>query len=120
MAHPYAGKVKDGRAVAAARYQSGGEVHPLNNRPILQGRDGKIATEESITLTHPRLNSGAPTNIPSIWGGKRPPFKPGTEEFENWAVERALESGGKFDSYSSIEEAVAAAKERSKMLGRGY
>lgn len=105
---------------AVAEWQGGGTtgIHPVNNRPILHNPDGSIATEESITVTHPRLNAGRPTNIPSIWGGQRPPFQHGTPEFEDWAVERALATGKTFPTFNSIDEAVAAAKARSNMLGR--
>jgi hypothetical protein len=95
-----------------------GNMHPLTQRPMLEAPGGGIATEESITVTHPKLNGGAPTNIPSIWGGQRPPFEPDAPEFQDWAVDQALRSGQTFQPFSSIEEAVSAAKARSDMLGR--
>lgn len=88
------------------------------NRPILQGPSGKGATEESITVTHPRLNGGLPTNIPSIWNGQRPPGQFGTSQFEDWAVEQAIRSGTKFPTFNSIDEATSAAKMRSDEIGR--
>jgi hypothetical protein len=96
----------------------GQQTHPMNNRPILQNPDGSIATEESITITHPQMNGGRPTNIPSIWGGQRPPHQPNTREFEDWAVDQANKSGQTFNPFNSIEEAVRAAQERSNMLGK--
>lgn len=79
-------------------------------RPMLRNKDGSVSTEESITVTDPRLNSGQPTNIPSIWGGRR--------LREGAAVQEAVRSGQKFKGYKSIDEAVKAAKARSAALGR--
>jgi hypothetical protein len=86
-----------------------GERHSKTGRPILRNEDGSVSTEESITVTDPRLNNGRPTNIPSIWGGKR--------LGEDAAVTEALRSGRKFKAYKSIDEAVQAAQRRSRMLG---
>ena len=94
------------------------QFHPLTGRPVLGAGQGNVATEESITVTHPLLNGGLPTNIPSIWAGQRPPAQFGTPQFEDWAVERALQSGQQFQSFGNIAEAIKAAKERSEMLGR--
>jgi len=79
-------------------------------RPLLLNPDGSFSTEESITITDPRINGGAPTNIPSIWGGRR-------YDEEN-AVLQALQSKLQFDAYKNIDEAVWAARMRSEMLGR--
>ena len=86
------------------------EIHPTNNRPILHNGDGSISTEESITVIDPRLNGGRPTNIPSIWDGQR-------TNSDDEAVTAALNSGQAFNSFESIEQAVAAARARSEMLG---
>lgn len=83
--------------------------HPANNRPMLRNPDGSVSTEESLTITDPRINSGRPTNIPSIWNGQR--FD------EDQAVMQALNSGQSFSAFNSIEEAVNAARQRSDMLG---
>lgn len=84
--------------------------HPITGRPILENADNSFSTEESITVTDPRLNNGQPTNIPSIWDGQR-----GTEER---AIKEALKSGQEFDSFPSIDEAVTAAKKRSDWIGK--
>jgi hypothetical protein len=84
--------------------------HRDDGRPILQNDDGSVSTEESITVTDPRLNDGKPTNIPSIWNGRR--------YDEDEAVGFAMESGQKFDSFGSIDEAVGAAQARSAGLGK--
>jgi hypothetical protein len=74
--------------------------------PAIINPDGTTSTEVSITVTDPSLNNGAPTNIPSLWNGKIVD--------ENTAIANALKAGAdKYKSYNSVEEAVAAAKERS-------
>lgn len=87
-------------------------IHPMNKRPILDNGDGSFSTEESVTLQHPLLNGGKPTNVPSIWGGKR-------FESEDDIVEQALASGQQFNSFDTIELAVKAAEARSNKLGTG-
>jgi hypothetical protein len=77
--------------------------------PARKNADGSYSTELSITVTNPKLNDGKPTNIPSLWKGK--------EVDENTAVENALASGKKYDSFPTIPEAVNAAKEKSKAGG---
>lgn len=95
--------------------QFGGENRPIvgtlgaNNRPMLQNSDGSVSTEESITVTDPRLNGGRPTNIPSIWNGQRLQ--------EGQAVGAAMQSGQRFPAFGSIDEAVQAAQARSSQLG---
>ena len=74
--------------------------------PARKNADGSYSTELSITVTNPKLNGGKPTNIPSLWKGK--------EVNEETAVANALASGAKYDSFSTIPEAVSAAKEKSK------
>jgi len=74
--------------------------------PARKNADGSYSTELSITVTNPKLNGGKPTNIPSLWKGK--------EVNEETAVANALASGTKYDSFSTIPEAVSAAKEKSK------
>ena len=72
---------------------------------------GSHTTEYSVTLTHPRLNGGKPTNVPSFWGGK-------ILQNEDQIVEMALKSGRKFQSFGSIAEAEKAAVARSAFLGQ--
>lgn len=88
---------------------SGAKTH--DGYPARKNSDGSYSTEVSITVTNPKLNNGKPTNIPSLWKGK--------EVDENTAVENALASGNKYESFSTIPEAVKAAKERSKAGGAG-
>jgi hypothetical protein len=79
--------------------------------PARKNADGSYSTEVSITVTNPKLNDGKPTNIPSLWKGK--------EVDENTAVENALATGKKYESFPTIAEAVTAAKERSNAGGAG-
>ena len=104
-------KPTDTPAPAAAKSDvpSGAKTH--DGYPARKNADGSYSTEVSITVTNPKLNGGKPTNIPSLWGGK--------EVDENTAVENALSSGKKYESFSTIPEAVKAAKERSKAGGAG-
>lgn len=85
-----------------------GQYHPLTGRPILIGQDGSPLTEYTITVTHPALNRGRPTNIPSIWNGQI--------QDEETAVAYALRSGGPWPSYKTIADAVEAAASRTDML----
>ena len=78
--------------------------------------DGSFSTERSITVTDERINGGKPTNIPSMFEG--------VERDQEEAIKRIVEAGGvdpetgrELPSFSSIEEAVAAAAARSDSLG---
>jgi hypothetical protein len=94
-------------AAAKSDVPSGAKTH--DGYPARKNADGSYSTEVSITVTNPKLNGGKPTNIPSLWAGK--------EVDENTAVENALATGKKYESFSTIPEAVKAAKERSKAGG---
>lgn len=96
------------------------EETPLNEkpRPLKKGEsrlnpDRSRSTEILITVTEQGLNQGRPTNIPSLWMIEGKPTEVSQEE----AVRLARESGLTFPSFGSIEEAVNAAKERSKAGG---
>lgn len=94
---------------AAPAVPTGAKTH--DGFPARKNADGSYSTEVSITVTNPKLNGGKPTNIPSLWKGK--------EVDENTAVENALATGKKYESFSTIPEAVTAAKERSNAGGAG-
>ena len=94
---------------AAPAVPTGAKTH--DGFPARKNADGSYSTEVSITVTNPKLNDGKPTNIPSLWKGK--------EVDENTAVENALATGKKYESFSTIPEAVTAAKERSNAGGAG-
>ena len=85
-------------------------------RAIIQNEDGSVSTERTITITHPGINNGLPTNIPSMYEG--------VERNEEEAIRRIMEAGGKdpetgtqLRGYPSIDAAVRAARKRSKELG---
>ncbi len=90
-----------------ATQPTGASTH--DGLPAVQNADGSYSTELSVTVTDPRLNGGKPTNIPSLWGGKK--------LADADAVTAALGSGRRFDAFPSIDEAVSAAKERSAAGG---
>ena len=81
-------------------------------RQVVKNPDGSVSTERTITVTHPRINNGLPTNIPSMFGGK--------EVSEDEAIEIIIRAGG-FDpetgrylpGFNTIEDAVKAAQQRS-------
>ncbi len=88
-----------------------GELLTHDGYPAKQNKDGSYSTELSITVTDPRLNGGKPTNIPSLWKGQ--------VVDEDTAVKNAIKAGKPYASYSSIDEAVSAAKARSAAGGAG-
>ncbi len=79
---------------------------PARNNP-----DGSYSTELSITVTDPRLNSGRPTNIPSLWRGQ--------EVDQDTAIDNAVASGKPYQAFNSIQQAVTAAQARSAAGGAG-
>lgn len=83
----------------------------------LPGED-LLSSELSITVTHPHINKGKPSNIPSIFGG--------LVRSERESVNRIVAAGGqdpetgrKIRSFSSINEAIAAAVARSRTIKPG-
>jgi hypothetical protein len=105
--------MSNGRPLVVPLEDAPGSGGPLTHDgyPARRNADGSHSTEVSITVTHPRLNGGKPTNIPSLWAGK--------EVDEEEAVERALKSGRKFQSFGSVDDAVKAAIARSNGGGAG-
>lgn len=84
-------------------------------KPIINNADGTISTERSITVTVPGLNNNRATNIPTIINGQQLP--------DHLAVEHAVSQaarGAAYESYDSVDLAVAAAKKRSEQLGKDY
>lgn len=77
--------------------------------PAVRNADGSHSTELSVTVTDPRLNGGAPTNIPSLWKG--------VQLADDKAVDAALGSGRAFPKFRTIDEAVGSAKARSNAGG---
>jgi hypothetical protein len=108
-----------GKIAAAEAGQTRSEVQRLSPGEFVQNPDGSHSTERSITVTHPKLNGGKPTNIPTIWkiGGKIVEL-PMSGAGEKQAIAAALRSGEKFQSFRSVDEAVEAAVSRSRAGGR--
>lgn len=98
-------------AAAAAADGKIGPPMTHDGLPARRNADGSYSTEVSITVTDPRLNGGKPTNIPSLWGGK--------EVDENTAVANAVKAGKAYQSFETVDEAVAAAQARSAAGGAG-
>jgi hypothetical protein len=86
-------------------------------RKVYRNPDGSVSTELTITVQHPELNNGLPTNIPSMFGGK--------VLSEEEAVRVILKNKGKdpetgraLTGFQSLPEAIEDAELRSKKLGR--
>jgi hypothetical protein len=101
-----AGKVAEGKVPPSAKGGMPTNAKTHDGYPAKKNADGSYSTELTITVTNPKLNGGKPTNIPSLWKG--------VEVNEETAVENAMRSGAKYQSFSTIPEAVSAAKEKSK------
>ena len=84
------------------------QPYPGTVTPI-QNPNGSITTERSITVTEPGLNGGRPTNIPTVWSGR--------VVSDDEAIDNAINSGRRWPSYNTIDEAVSAAEERTNDLG---
>lgn len=91
-----------------------GQTSPAG-RQVYTTPGGQNYSEKSITVTHPSINGGQPTNIPSVYGGQ--------VLSEPEAIARIAQAGGKdpetgraLPAFSTIPEAVNAAKARSAGL----
>lgn len=95
---------------------AGEQKKTSEGRPVYTTPDGNYITERTITVTTPDINGGKPTNIPTVYDGKI--------VSQEEAIHRVVQAGGfdpithrALDGYSSIEEAVKAAQERTHSLG---
>jgi len=88
-----------------------GDLLPITHDgyPAVVNSDGSVSTEISITVTDPQLNDGKPTNIPSLWKGRI--------VSQEEAIKNALASGNTYQSFSTIDAAVKAAKAKSAAGG---
>ncbi|NIA67580.1 hypothetical protein HBA54_03155 [Pelagibius litoralis] len=84
-------------------------------RRIYKTSDGQSVSELSITVTHPEINAGKPTNIPTVYDGKI--------VTEQQAVAIVANAGGvdpdtgrELDGFDTIDEAEEAARARSQSL----
>lgn len=89
---------------------------------------GRVNTELSLTVEDPRLNSGKPTNIPSLVAGQVgiPQLQGGDpvsgQQYEA-AVVRAVQrqqAGASLPFYEALDEAIAAATNRPESAKRPY
>jgi hypothetical protein len=90
------------------------DIRPLRPGEFRQNDDGSRSTELSVTVTNPALNQGQPTNIPSLYmeNGSLVLF-----DNDDEVVDAALATGLTFPTFNTIEEAVAAARQRSDAGG---
>lgn len=95
------------------------EVRTLIPGEFVQNRDGSRSTERTITVTHPLLNNGKPTNIPTIFkqGPKIIELDVNDKGIEDKAVDFALKTRQNFPSFETIDDAVNQAIKRSKEGG---
>lgn len=77
--------------------------------PAILNPDGSYSTRLTSTVEVEELNGGKPTNIPTIWRGKK--LDPDA------AIREAIKSGKQFPSFNSVDEAVEAAKALSDSIG---
>jgi len=87
-----------------------GDLRTHDGYPARRNPDGSYSTEVTVTLTHPRLNEGRPTNVPSLWGGEE-------LDDEDEIVDRVLRSGKIYPYHRSIEDAEKSARNRSESGG---
>ena len=66
--------------------------------------------EGDYTIQDPRINKGAPTNVPTVWQRQAAPFPRNDPRFREWVVSRARKARQRFRSFQTLEEALAAAK----------
>lgn len=95
---------------------NGNQSFTPEGRPVFKDPQGSFVTEKTITITDPRINKGRPTNIPTVFDGRV------LEDSE--AIELIANAGGKdpvtgraLEGFSSINEAVSSAQNRSFSLG---
>lgn len=90
------------------------KVPEKSPRPFAPGEyvrnpDGGWSSEISVSVSHPQLNGGAPTNIPSLWLVNGKPYRAHNEDE---AAELAVKSGLSWPTFKSFDDADAAATAR--------
>jgi hypothetical protein len=85
-----------------------GAARPFAPGEWVQNPNGSWSSEITGTVTHPELNGGKPTLVPTLWliDGKA------VRVDEDTAAELAIKSGLQFRSYASEGEADAASVAR--------
>jgi hypothetical protein len=89
-----------------------GGVRPMVPGESVTNPDRSISNEISITVTHPKLNGGKATVIPTVWLVNGVPRRVSEEQ----AIEYAAKSGLGFPGHASIDAAEQWITERHKML----
>ena len=92
-------------------------IRPLEPGEFRQNADGSRSTELSRTVTHPSVNDGRPTNIPTLFVENGKVVEVDTE---SGAINAALATGLKFPHFGSVREAVSVARSRSDAGGVNY
>jgi hypothetical protein len=85
------------------------ESRPLAPGEYVKNPDKSWSSELTMTVEHPDLNEGKPTNLPSLW---MKDGKPHVAKDEDEAVSLAKKSGLEFPTHSSIEAADSKSVER--------
>lgn len=82
--------------------------------------DGSLATQVLITVTHPSINNGLPTNIPSLYGKEI--VSEYDAIFNAWAAKDEQgrptdpQTGRVLKPYETIEQAIQAARKESDSI----
>lgn len=87
-----------------------GAARPFAPGEWVDNPDGSWSSEISATVTHPALNKGQPTNIPTLWLIDGKPVRVSDDQ----AAQLAAKSGLSWPAYASTKDADAAATEREK------
>lgn len=85
-----------------------GSPRPFAPGEWIQNPNGSWSSEISTTLSDPHLAGGRPVNIPTLWLVNGKPERVS----EDQAVQYAIQSGLPWRSYSSMQAADAAARQR--------
>jgi hypothetical protein len=99
---PLPGKVNLNAAIAPKVPE--GAPRPFAPGEWVQNPNGSWSSEITGTVSHPELNGGKPTLVPTLWLIDGKPVRVD----EDTAAELAVRSGLKFRSYETEQEAEAA------------
>lgn len=106
------GKVAAGALAVRSKLATDTGLKTWDGYPAVKNADGSFSTRLTATVEVEELNGGKPTNIPTLWRGKK--------LSESEAIKAAIQSGQAFPSFGSIDEAVAEAKRVSNAAGGAF